>query len=94
LSSSCGVQLLENGYLFQFSPYGDASIKLIDGIPLGSEDLLNLLESVENSRFHKIFFDNFFTSFNLLAIIREKGFCATGTVRENRVGNCNLKPVK
>lgn len=37
-----------NGYLFQFSPYGGASTKRIEGLPLGSEVVFNLLKSVEN----------------------------------------------
>jgi len=72
----------------------DASTKHISNIPLGSEVILNHLDSVENPRFHKIFFNNFFTNYNLLAILREKVFFTTGTVRENRIGNCNLKTVK
>jgi len=63
-------------------------------LPLGSEVVLNLLESVENPSFHKVFFDNFFTSYNLLVMLREKGFFATGTVRENRISNCKLKSLK
>ncbi|XP_008179985.1 piggyBac transposable element-derived protein 3-like [Acyrthosiphon pisum] len=84
----------ENGYLFQFSPYGGASTKRIEGLPLGSEVVFNLLESVENPNLHKVFFDNFFTSYSLMAMLREKGFFATGTVRENRIGNYKLKSVK
>jgi DNA excision repair protein ERCC-6 len=84
----------ENGYLFQFSPYGGSSTKRIEGLPLGSEVVFNLLESVENPNLHKVFFDNFFTSYSLMAMLREKGFFATGTVRENRIGNCKLKSVK
>jgi len=84
----------ENGYLFQFSLYGGVSTKRVEGLPLGSEVVLNLLESAGNPRFHKVLFDNSFISYNLLMMLREKEFFATGTVRENRIGNCNLKSVK
>jgi len=84
----------ENGYLLQFLPYGGASTKRVEGLPLGSEVVLYLLENVENPSFHKVFFDNFFTSYNLLVMLKEKGFFATGTVRENRISNCKLKSVK
>ncbi|XP_050064316.1 piggyBac transposable element-derived protein 3-like [Aphis gossypii] len=68
--------------------------KRIEGSPLGSEVVFNLLESVENPNLHKVFFDIFFTSYSLTAMLKEKGFFATGTVRENRIGNCKLKSVK
>jgi hypothetical protein len=37
-----------------------------------------------------VFFDNFFTSYNLLVSLREQQIKATGTVRENRLRNCPL----
>ena len=38
--------------------------------------------------------DNFFTSPNLLRILKAKGIAATGTVRINRVENAPLRPIK
>ena len=38
--------------------------------------------------------DNFFTSPNLLHILKTKGIAATGTVRINRVENATLRPIK
>jgi DNA excision repair protein ERCC-6 len=84
----------ENGYLYKFLPYGGASTKRAEGLPLGSEVVLSLLEIVDKPQYHKIFFDNFFTSYKLLSMLKEKHFFATGTVRDNRTGNCNLKSLK
>ncbi|CAI6377591.1 unnamed protein product [Macrosiphum euphorbiae] len=84
----------ENGYLYKFLPYGGASTKRVDGLPLGSEVVLGLLEIVDQPQLHRIFFDNFFTSYKLLLMLKEKHFFATGTVRDNRTGNCNLKSMK
>ena len=41
-----------------------------------------------------IIVDNFFTSPNLLRILKAKGMAATGTVRINRVENASLRPIK
>ena len=45
------------------------------------------------SNYH-IIMDNFFSSPNLLRILKAKGIAATGTVRINRVEKAPLKPVK
>jgi hypothetical protein len=36
------------------------------------------------------FFDNFFTSAKLMSEMRRRGMKATGTVRVNRMNNCQL----
>ena len=38
----------------------------------------------------EVYFDNFFTSFDALAFLKEKGISATGTVRSNRTKNCPI----
>jgi len=38
---------------------------------------------------HHIYFDNFFTSYNLLSALRDRGMCATGTIRENRTAGAH-----
>ena len=47
-----------------------------------------------NSASHEVFFDNFFTSFNLLVNLKEKGFYAPGTIRECRIKRCPLRSSK
>ena len=51
------------------------------------------LPSQVGSNYH-IIMDNFFTSPNLLRILKAKGIAATGTVRINRVENAPLRPIK
>ncbi|GBL99244.1 PiggyBac transposable element-derived protein 3 [Araneus ventricosus] len=54
----------------------------------------NLLSVVETPAKHKIYMDNFFTSYDLFVSLRDKRFFATGTVRENRMEKCALKSSK
>ena len=54
--------------------------------------LAEKLPSQVGSNYH-IIMDNFFTSPNLLRIMKAKGIAVTGTVRINRVENAHL-PVK
>lgn len=42
---------------------------------------------------YTLYFDNFFTSLNLLQFLSTKNMKATGTVRANRVDNCPVLPV-
>jgi hypothetical protein len=49
---------------------------------------------IEKPSNHKIFFDNFFTSYDLLKGLKDKGIGATGTVRDNRTRNCPLNDIK
>ena len=51
------------------------------------------LPSQVGSNYH-IIMDNFFTSPNLLRILKAKGIAATGTVRINRVENAPIRPIK
>ena len=61
---------------------------------LGSQVVMKMLSTVDNPLFHVVYFDNFFISHSLLVQLREKGFRATGSVRDARTANCFLKPAK
>lgn len=78
------------GYLFQCLPYAGASDKYDRQIGLGADVVLRLLDNVETPEHHKVFFDNFFTSYYLMCLLNEKRFCATGTVQKKRIGGAPL----
>lgn len=49
------------------------------------------------SKAHKtirIFFDNYFSSYKLFAELKNQGYFATGTIRDNRTHRCTLATVK
>nr|CAI5870117.1 unnamed protein product [Callosobruchus analis] len=41
--------------------------------------------------FIKVFFDNFFSSFKLFVHLKNNGYFATGTIRENRTNKCPME---
>lgn len=84
------------GYCFAFDTYCGAKgqSQNEEKIPLGSKVVLDLLKVVPKPSDHIVFFDNFFTSFDLLAELRELGFRSTGTVRDNRTKKCPLSSPK
>jgi DNA excision repair protein ERCC-6 len=62
--------------------------------PLGHRVINKMTEVIEKPSNHEIFFDNFFTSHDLLKDLKDKGIRATGTVRDNRTRNCPLNDTK
>ncbi|CAH1990479.1 unnamed protein product [Acanthoscelides obtectus] len=80
-----------DGYLFYSIPYAGAiANKERTSLGLGRETVNNLLANVDYPARHSIFFDNFFSSYQLLVDLKNKGLYATGTIRSNRTGHCPL----
>ena len=70
-----------NGYMCDFDVYTGAT----DGreVALGEKVVLLLFDSIMG-RHHQLFFDNYFTSVNLLSTLLNKGTYTCGTIRTNR----------
>lgn len=84
-----------SGYMISFEVYtGKSDSEKRFG--LGGDVIMSLLEKSEvpPSNGHKIFFDNYFTSLNLLNHLSENNICATGTIRENRTEKCPFPDAK
>ncbi|XP_049790145.1 piggyBac transposable element-derived protein 3-like [Schistocerca nitens] len=88
LWSLCGA----SGYCFKFDLYcgKDPQDTARDDLALGPRVVLNMLDCIEKPENNCVYFDNFFTSRNRLIHLRNLGFRATGTLRENLVGDCPL----
>lgn len=81
-----------DGFLYQFIPYGGKNPeKVKKEFGLGEEVVIDLLKVLKTRSAHKIYFDNFFTSYKLLVYLKNGGYFATGTVRENRMLKCPLE---
>ena len=85
------VLAADDGYPFQVVPYQGKEQGAVSGL-LGPRVVNPLLEVVKHPAKHEVYFDNFFTSIPLLLDLRKHGMKATGTVRNNRTGNCPLTP--
>ena len=83
------------GYLFYSLPYaGQEPNKKFSSLGLGGDVVLNSLSVVVKPINHQIFFDNFFSSFKLFVHLKNNGFFATGTIRDNRLFKCPLEETK
>ena len=82
------------GYLVNFEPYQGASgpgLKMQSDLGLGAAVIIELHSRLpEELGPYNLYFDNFFTGLPLLKYLREQNVGGTGTVRENRLENCNL----
>jgi Transposase IS4 len=83
-----------NGYPYHVILYTGKDSTRQEGDSLGSQVVTQLLKIVEYPECHTITFDNFFTSLELLTTLKETGFAATGTIRENRLRDCPLMKSK
>lgn len=78
------------GYLVNFEVYQGSSPNSNDFYKSQygacAAPLVKMLDELPNQTFrHNIYFDNLFTGFPLLCHLRERGYGATGTMRENRL---------
>lgn len=81
-----------SGYMVSFDIYTGKSQDNTEarGFGLGGDIVLQLLEKSEilPNNGYKLYFDNYFTSLQLLEHLSENKICATGTIKENRTGRC------
>ncbi|XP_055911228.1 piggyBac transposable element-derived protein 3-like [Eupeodes corollae] len=83
-----------DGYCFAFDIYCGKSVQSSNE-PLETRVVKGLLNKVNAiPQQHIVFFDNFFTSHALLRDLRDAGYRATGTARENRTKSCSLLSIK
>lgn len=79
-----------DGYCYTFDVYCGKSAEAYTD-PLGSRVVKCLLSKAPiKSEEHTVYFDNFFTNYDLLVDLKALGFRATGTLRENRTKRCPL----
>jgi hypothetical protein len=50
------------------------------------EYMVDVIKKHSNNQIYSLFFDNFVTSVKLLETLSKRGIRATGTVRDNRIG--------
>lgn len=83
------------GYCYKFDTYsGKSKDNTEKKDPLGSSVVKTLLTCVQHPKDHIVFFDNFFTNYDLLVYLKETQFRATGTMRQNRTKKCPLVEYK
>ena len=78
------VRANENGYVSQFEVY-TGKIGPTPEKCLGPRVVKTLTNKLKD-RYHKVYFDNYFTSVQLMKDLKQQGIYACGTVRKGRIG--------
>lgn len=81
------------GYCYNFDLYCGKDVSE-DSQPLGTRVVKKMLECVADPNSHIIYFDNFFSSYYLFVELKQMGFRATGTIRQNRTAHCPFEADK
>ena len=76
--SLCG----SDGYCYKFQLYCGKETGPKKDLPLGTRVVTEMLEAVDTPTDHSIYFDNLFTSRQLMVTLAEEGYRATGRVQE------------
>ena len=88
----------DSGYPYKFDVYcgksSDDTHNTAKEHGLGFRVVTSLLSVVSSPECHEVFFDNFFTSYDLLAHLQTMKIKASRTVRENRLQRCPLQDTK
>lgn len=85
-----------SGFAYNFEIYSGQensdSNRLPEEADLGASSnvVMRLTRSVTENVNHKLYFDNYYTSVQLLKSLKYKGILSLGTVRRNRVPDCKL----
>ena len=84
-----------SGYLYHAEPYCGRDTKLSEtSLGLGGNVVLSLVNECHVSESYHLFFDNWFTSFEILDMLKEHKIGATGTIRADRCKNAPLPSKK
>ena len=82
-----------DGYPYQAAIYSGKTDRP-ENVGLGELVVLSFADLIPDKSCHKLFFDNFFFSYDFLVRLKNMGLRSTGTVREGRIGGAPLKVKK
>lgn len=86
---------LSVGNFFSFIPYAGATTEEQKWpLGLGGQVVIDLLSAVDQPSHHRVFFDNYFSSYKLFRNLKEMRYFATGTIRDNRTNETPLENTK
>ena len=79
-----------SGIMYDFEIYTGKDMKLEGDLGTSGNIVLRLTKDIEGNRDHKVYFDNWFSSVELVKTLKDRGIRAVGTIRKNRFAGCKL----
>lgn len=80
-----------SGYMYDFYIYSgknEAPVERYSHLQKSAQVVAKLCEHLPTHKHHKLFFDNWFTTLDLIQYLKKNGILAVGTIRANRTAGC------
>ena len=81
-------------YIYTGKANGDDADEDFESLQKCAQVVARLCKDLPSNRNHRLLFDNWFTTLDLLIYLKKKGILACGTVRSNRLQGCPLQSNK
>lgn len=79
-----------SGMMYDFEVYTGKSMKIPGILGISGNIVLWLLRNLEDHKNLKVYFDNWFTSVDLVKLLKDSGFWVVASIRQNRLSGCQL----
>lgn len=85
----------DSGFVYDFEIYAGKQTNVsASGLGFSSDIVMRLADGIPKNKNYKLYFDNWFSNYDLQLKLKQNGILSTGTVRKNRLSNCTLKSDK
>ena len=79
-----------SGMMYDIEIYTGKNMKLEGDLGISGNIVLRLTKDLQSNKDHKVYFDNWFSSVELVKTLKGRGIRAVGTIRKNRLAGCKL----
>ena len=79
-----------SGLIYDFEVYTGKAMKLPGDLSVSANVVLRLVEKLPNDKNFKLYFDNWFSSVDLVSLLKERSIWSLATIRPNRLKGCIL----
>ncbi|XP_065319094.1 piggyBac transposable element-derived protein 3-like [Gordionus sp. m RMFG-2023] len=81
-----------SGYMYDFEIYQGKSTNIIKScLGISGDIVLRISEIIPPNINHKLYMDNFFSSYQLYLMLKKRDIMVSGTIRSNLLSGCTLK---
>lgn len=83
-----------SGLVYDFMVYTGKAMKLPGNLGVAGNVVMKLVENLSENKNFKLYFDNWFTSVDLVCLLKQQSIWSVATIRSNRLKGCVLRSDK
>ncbi|CAK8678001.1 unnamed protein product [Clavelina lepadiformis] len=83
-----------SGMIYDFMVYTGKAMKLPGNLGVAGNVVMRLVNNLPEDKNFKVYFDNWFSSVDLVCLLKQQNIWSVGTIRSNRLKGCTLKTDK